>query len=108
MEVILTDSTRRTGEPATWGSGQRQVNCSWATWAPFNGRSTPDQFDPALAESGCFGRWKGPSERGRNTARGIDQRTFEQPLSSLRARPLVRTRGEEPVAGRSPAGALYR
>ena len=25
MEVILTDSTRRTGEPATWGSGQRQV-----------------------------------------------------------------------------------
>ena len=24
--------------PATWGSGQRQVNCSWATWAPFNGR----------------------------------------------------------------------
>src|SRR6202043_2132754 len=38
MEVILTDSTRRAGEPATWGSGQRQVNCSWATWAPFNGR----------------------------------------------------------------------
>src|SRR6476469_7888892 len=70
--------------------------------------STPDQFDPELAESGCFGRWKGLSERGRNTARGIDQRTFEQPLSSLRARPLVRTRGEEPVAGRSPAGALYR
>jgi hypothetical protein len=23
MEVILTDITRRTGEPATWGSGQR-------------------------------------------------------------------------------------
>jgi hypothetical protein len=30
------------------------------------------QFDPALAESRCLGRWKGPSERGRNTARGID------------------------------------
>src|SRR3984893_7742452 len=40
--------------------------------------------------------------------RGIDQRAFEQPLSALCARPLVRTRGEEPVAGRSPAGALYR
>src|SRR5215510_7271151 len=38
VEVRLTDSTPRTGEPATWGSGQRQVNCSWATWAPFNGR----------------------------------------------------------------------
>jgi hypothetical protein len=38
MEVILTDSTPRTGEPATWGSGQRSLNCSWATWAPFNGR----------------------------------------------------------------------
>jgi hypothetical protein len=28
---------RETCEPATWGSGQRQLNCSWATWAPFNG-----------------------------------------------------------------------
>jgi hypothetical protein len=27
VEVILTDGTPRTGEPATWGSGQRQVNC---------------------------------------------------------------------------------
>src|SRR5580658_6045779 len=38
MEVILTDSTPRTGEPATWGSGQRWLDCSWATWAPYNGR----------------------------------------------------------------------
>ena len=38
MEVRLTGSTPRTGEPATWGSGQRSLNCSWATWAPFNGR----------------------------------------------------------------------
>src|SRR5215472_1264226 len=38
MEVILTDSTPRTGEPATWGSGQRSLNCSWATWASFNRR----------------------------------------------------------------------
>ncbi len=30
-----------------------------------------------------------PNEEGRNTARGIDQRTFEQPLSALCARPLV-------------------
>src|SRR5262249_16066237 len=37
VEVRLTDSTPRTGEPATWGSGQRWLNCSWATWAPFNG-----------------------------------------------------------------------
>lgn len=48
-----------------------------------------------------------PSEEGTPQG-GIDQRTVEQPLSSLCARPLVRTRGEEPVAGRSPAGALYR
>jgi len=26
MEVGLTDSTRRTGKPATWGSGQRKCN----------------------------------------------------------------------------------
>jgi site-specific DNA recombinase len=39
---------------------------------------------------------------------GSNQRAFEQPLSSLCARPLVRTRSEEPVAGRSPVGALYR
>ena len=38
MEVRLTDSTLRTGEPATWGSGQRWLNRSWATWAPSNGR----------------------------------------------------------------------
>src|ERR1019366_1349306 len=38
VEVRLTDSTPRSGEPATWGSGQRWLNCSWATWAPFNGR----------------------------------------------------------------------
>ncbi len=30
-EVRLTDSTRRPGEPATWGSGQRSVNRSKAT-----------------------------------------------------------------------------
>ena len=26
MEVGLIDSTRRTGKPATWGSGQRKYN----------------------------------------------------------------------------------
>jgi transposase len=66
------------------------------------------QFDPALAESGRVGRWKGASERRRDTARRIDQRAVEQPLSPLCARPLVRARGEEPVAGRSPTGALRR
>lgn len=30
-EVRLTDSTPGPGEPATWGSGQRSVNCSKAT-----------------------------------------------------------------------------
>lgn len=30
-EVRLTDSTRRSGEPTTGGSGQRSVNRSWAT-----------------------------------------------------------------------------
>ena len=38
-EVRLADSTPRSGEPATWGSGQRELNCSRATWAPSNGRS---------------------------------------------------------------------
>jgi hypothetical protein len=38
VEVRLTDSTPRSGEPITWGSGQRQLKCSWATWAPFEGR----------------------------------------------------------------------
>jgi hypothetical protein len=38
MEVRLADSTLRSGEPATWGSGQRWLDCSWATWAPYNGR----------------------------------------------------------------------
>src|SRR6201992_21910 len=33
-----TPRTPRTGEPATWGSGQRWLDCSWATWAPYNGR----------------------------------------------------------------------
>jgi putative ABC transport system substrate-binding protein len=33
---------------------------------------------------------------------------IQQPLPSLRSRPLVRTRGEGPVAGRSPTGALHR
>ena len=39
VEVRLADSTPRSGEPATWGSGQRKLNCSWATWAPCNGRT---------------------------------------------------------------------
>ena len=30
-EVRLPDSTSRSGEPATWGSGQRKLNCSWET-----------------------------------------------------------------------------
>ena len=40
-EVRLTDSTRRTGEPSTGGSGQRQVIRSGATWAPCNGSDSP-------------------------------------------------------------------
>ena len=30
-EVRLPVSTSRTGEPATWGSGQQRLNCSWET-----------------------------------------------------------------------------
>src|SRR6266700_2196281 len=30
-EVRLPDSTLRSGEPATWGSGQQKLNCSWET-----------------------------------------------------------------------------
>src|SRR3954451_10420204 len=40
-EVRPADSTRRTGEPSTRGSGWRQVTRSWATWAPFNGSDNP-------------------------------------------------------------------
>ena len=40
-EVRLADSTARSGEPATWGSGQRKLNGSWETWAPYKGRIRP-------------------------------------------------------------------
>src|SRR5271169_5367894 len=41
MAVRLADNTRRSGEPTTWGSGQQKLNCSWETWAPFQGRIRP-------------------------------------------------------------------
>jgi hypothetical protein len=31
MEVRLADSTLRSGEPVTWGSGQQLLNRLWAT-----------------------------------------------------------------------------
>ena len=40
-EVRLADSTLRSGEPITWGSGQQKRNRSRETWAPFNGRIRP-------------------------------------------------------------------
>src|SRR5437867_10520602 len=52
VEVRLADSTPRSGEPATWGSGQRKSNRSWETWAPFNGRirlSMQREGSPAMA-----------------------------------------------------------
>ena len=30
-EVRLADSTSRSGEPITWGSGQQKWTCSWET-----------------------------------------------------------------------------
>ena len=41
MAVRLADSTLRSGEPATWGSGQQKLTCSWETWALFNERIRP-------------------------------------------------------------------
>src|SRR3989475_7396082 len=41
MEVRLADSTLRSGEPTTWGSGQQKLNSSKETWAPFKGRIRP-------------------------------------------------------------------
>jgi RNA-directed DNA polymerase len=41
MEVRLADITLRSGEPTTWGSGQRKLNCSKETWAPYKGRIRP-------------------------------------------------------------------
>ena len=51
-EVRLADSTPRSGEPATWGSGQRKLNRSWETWALFKGRIRPSmqrEEPPAMA-----------------------------------------------------------
>src|SRR6201982_372905 len=51
-EVRLADITPRSGEPTTWGSGQRKSNRSWETSAPFNGRartSMQRQGWPAMA-----------------------------------------------------------
>src|SRR5438552_19210194 len=40
-EVRLADSTLRSGEPTTRGSGQRKLNSSKETWAPYKGRIRP-------------------------------------------------------------------
>ena len=37
LEVGLADSTWRQGEPVTGGSGQRGLNLSKETWAPYKG-----------------------------------------------------------------------
>src|SRR6516162_3361091 len=52
--VRLADNTLRSGEPATRGSGQRKLNCSWETWAPFNGRIRPSmqREEPSTMETG--------------------------------------------------------
>src|SRR5262250_2778199 len=52
--VRLADSTLRSGEPTTWGSGQRKLNCSWETWAPFKGRIRPSmqREEPPTMETG--------------------------------------------------------
>ena len=56
--VRLADSTPRSGEPATWGSGQRALNCSKATWPPCKGRcrvggdvAIPTPHRPGRADS---------------------------------------------------------
>jgi hypothetical protein len=36
--VRLADNTPRSGEPTTWGSGQRALTCSKATWSPCKGK----------------------------------------------------------------------
>ena len=51
MAVRLADSTLRSGEPVTWGSGQQLMNRSWATWALFNERlrtSIQREDNPAM------------------------------------------------------------
>ena len=51
MAVRLADSTLRSGEPVTWGSGQQSMNRSWATWALFNERlrtSMQREDNPAM------------------------------------------------------------
>jgi hypothetical protein len=48
----LRPDTPGSGEPATWGSGQRKLNRSWETWAPCNGRIRPSmqrEEPPAMA-----------------------------------------------------------
>ncbi len=51
-EVRPVDSTLRSGEPITWGSGRQESNRSWETWAPFKGRIRPSmqrEDDPVMA-----------------------------------------------------------
>src|SRR5215469_7473488 len=54
MEVRLADSTLRSGEPATRGSGQRKWKGSWETWAPYKGRIRPSmqREEPPAMETG--------------------------------------------------------
>src|SRR5215472_19374742 len=51
-EVRLADNTLRSGEPTTWGSGQRKMSRSTGTWAPYQGRIRPSmqrEESPAMA-----------------------------------------------------------
>src|ERR1700739_4620172 len=71
-------------------------------------RSAYDQLDPPLFEGRHPGRRRGLSKRGGNPTRRFDQRHAEQRVSALCTRPMVRARGQTPVAGRGPHDQIHR
>src|SRR5258705_12814092 len=55
VEVRLADSTPRSGEPATWGSGQQKMNCSRGNMGSIQREiraSRQREEEPAM-ETGC-------------------------------------------------------
>src|SRR5258707_408665 len=64
-------------------------------------RSAHDQPDPALVEGRHPGRRRDLSKRGGNPTRRFDQRHAEQRVPALCTRPMVRARGQTPLAAQS-------
>src|SRR5215207_6219009 len=73
-----------------------------------SGRPASHQLNSTLAEGKRSGRRGSACERAGDSARWVNQRVAEQCVSALRARPLVRARGQVSVTGRGLLGAVHR